>query len=171
VSDVYTTFIETEVLPRIERDYKVVLTKAPDGRATMGGSSGAACAFTMAWFHPELYRRVVSYSGTFVNQARPSTTLAPRGAWEYHATLIPAAERKPIRIWMEVGENDNGATRDEASFGNWILANQHMAAVLKEKGYPYRFVYAEGGRHTDANVIYQTLPQALQWVWQGYPIK
>jgi hypothetical protein len=43
-----------------------------------------------------------------------------------------------------------------------------MAAALKAKGYPYRFVYAEGARHTDANVIYQTLPQALQWLWQGY---
>jgi hypothetical protein len=52
-----------------------------------------------------------------------------------------------------------------------ILANQHMAAVLKAKGYAYRYVYAEGARHTDANVIYQTLPQALEYVWQGFPIK
>ena len=72
VSDTYTMFIETEVLPRIERDYKVRFTKDPEGRATMGGSSGAACALTMAWFHPELYRRVLSYSGTFVDQARGS---------------------------------------------------------------------------------------------------
>ena len=42
---------------------RVAFTKDPEGRATMGGSSGAACAFTMAWFHPELYRRVLSYSG------------------------------------------------------------------------------------------------------------
>ncbi len=171
VSGAYATFIETEVLPRIIRDYKITLTKDPDGRATMGGSSGAAAAFSMAWFHPELYRRVLSYSGTFVNQARPSTELAPRGAWEFHATLIPNSEKKPIRIWMEVGEFDNGATRDEASAGNWIIANQRMAAVLKAKGYAYRYVYAEGARHTDANVILQTLPQALQWLWQGYPIK
>jgi enterochelin esterase-like enzyme len=78
VSDTYTQFIETEVLPRVSRDYKITFTKDPEGRATMGGSSGAACASTMAWFHPELYRKVLSYSGTFVNQARPSTELAPR---------------------------------------------------------------------------------------------
>ena len=72
VSDKYTLFIETEVLPRIERDYKVRFTKDPEGRATMGGSSGAAAALTMAWMHPELYRRVLSYSGTFVDQARGS---------------------------------------------------------------------------------------------------
>jgi enterochelin esterase-like enzyme len=168
VSGQYTEFIESEVLPRVQRDYKVTLTKDPEGRATMGGSSGAACAMAMAWFHPELYRKVLSYSGTFVNQARPSTELAPRGAWEYHATFVPNSEKKPIRIWMEVGEFDNGAQREESSWGNWIIANRNMAAALKAKGYEYRFVYAEGARHTDANVIYQTLPQALQWLWQGY---
>jgi enterochelin esterase family protein len=168
VNDTYTKFIETEVLPKIEKDYKVTLTKDPEGRATMGGSSGAACALTMAWFHPELYRRVLSYSGTFVNQQSPVNPEILRGAWEYHATLIPNAEPKPIRIWMEVGGNDNGSTQDEASFHNWVLANQHMAAVLKAKGYHYRFVFAEEARHTDANVIYQTLPQALEYIWQGY---
>jgi enterochelin esterase family protein len=168
VNDTYTKFIETEVLPKIEKDYKVTLTKDPEGRATMGGSSGAACALTMAWFHPELYRRVLSYSGTFVNQQSPVNPEILRGAWEYHATLIPNAEPKPIRIWMEVGGNDNGSTQDEASFHNWVLANQHMAGVLKAKGYHYRFVFAEEARHTDANVIYQTLPQALEYIWQGY---
>jgi enterochelin esterase family protein len=171
VSDRYTQFIETEVLPKIAKDYKVAFTKDPDGRATMGGSSGAAAAFTMAWFHPELYRRVLSYSGTFVNQQSPVNPESPHGAWEYHATLLPKAEAKPIRVWMEVGGNDNGATATEESFHNWILANRHMAAVLKDKGYHYRFVFAEEARHTDASVILQTLPQALEYVWQGYPIK
>jgi enterochelin esterase family protein len=168
VSDKYTTFVETEVLPRIEKDFNVRLTKDPDGRATMGGSSGAACAFTMAWSHPELYRRVISYSGTFVNQENPQHPEISRGAWEYHASLIPNSPPKPIRIWMEVGGEDNGAASDEASLHNWVIANRHMAVALKEKGYHYRFVFAEGARHTDANVIYQTLPDALQYVWQGY---
>ena len=74
----------------------------------------------MAWFHPEWYRRVLSYSGTFVNQARGSNPAYPRGAWEYHATLFPNAERKPLRIWMHVSELDNGADRDES-----ITNNQH----------------------------------------------
>jgi enterochelin esterase family protein len=155
----------------VAKDYNVRFTTDPDGRATMGGSSGAACAFTMAWFHPELYRRVLSYSGTFVNQQFPVNPETPRGAWEYHATLIPNAEARPIRIWMEVGGNDNGATATEESYHNWILANRHMAAALKAKGYHYRFVFADEARHTDANVIYQTLPQALEYVWAGYPIK
>jgi hypothetical protein len=103
----YAEFVETEVLPLVERQYNVKLTKNPDGRATMGGSSGAACAFTMAWFHPELYRRVLSYSGTFVNQQSPLNPESPRGAWEYHATLIPNSPAKPIRVWMHVSERDN----------------------------------------------------------------
>ncbi len=171
VSDRYTTFIEQEVLPRVSRDYNVTLTKDPEGRATMGGSSGAACAFTMAWFHPELYRRVLSYSGTFVNQENPRNPEISRGAWEYHASLIPNSPAKPIRVWMHVGENDNGSTRDEASLHNWVIANQHMAAALKAKGYKYRYVYAEGSGHTDGAVINQTLAGALEWLWQGYVAK
>ena len=171
VSGTYATFIETEVLPRIARDYRVTFTNDPEGRATMGGSSGAACALTMAWFHPEQYRKVLSYSGTFVNQQSPVNPESPRGAWEYHATMIPSAAPRPLRIWLEVGERDNGFTRDEASYHNWVLANQRMAAVLKAKGYHYRFVFAEGAGHVDAAVVNQTLPEALLWLWQGYPIR
>ena len=171
LSGTYAIFIEREVLPKVARDYHVTFTKNPDGRATMGGSSGAAAALTMAWFHPELYHRVLSYSGTFVNQQSPYNPESPRGAWEYHQTIVPNAPVKPIRIWMEVGANDNGSTRDEASYHNWVLANQHMAAVLKAKGYHYRYVFAEGAGHVDGNVVDQTLPEALAYVWSGYPIK
>jgi enterochelin esterase family protein len=168
VSDAYTKFIESEVLPKIAKDYKVTFTTDPNGRATMGGSSGAACAFTMAWFHPELYRRVLSYSGTFVNQENPQHPEITRGAWEYHATLIPNNPAKPIRVWMEVGGLDNGNDRDEASLHNWVIANRHMAAALKAKSYHYQFVFADEARHTDANVIYQTLPEALEYLWADY---
>ena len=50
-------FIEAEVLPKVEKDYGVTLTRDGDGRMTLGGSSGGASAFTMARFHPELYHR------------------------------------------------------------------------------------------------------------------
>ncbi len=171
LSDRYTTFIETEVLPKITADYGVAFTKDPEGRATMGGSSGAACAFTMAWFHPELYRKVLSYSGTYVNQQWPVNAESPRGAWEYHASLIPNTPAKPIRIWMEVGEKDLGSKKDEASLRNWVLANQRMAAVLKARGYQYQYVFAEDAGHVDGRVLRQTLPEAMLWLWQGYPIK
>jgi hypothetical protein len=80
-----------------------------------------------------LYRRVLSYSGTFVDQARGSNPAYPFGAWEYHSTLIPNSERKPLRIWFHVSELDNGATREESTHGNWVLANQRMSTALKAK--------------------------------------
>jgi iron(III)-enterobactin esterase len=168
VSGVYTSFIETEVLPRITKEYGVAFTTDPEGRATMGGSSGAACAFTMAWFHPELYRRVLSYSGTYVNQQSPQSPTSPRGAWEYHATYIPYSAPKPIRIWMHVSERDNRNSDPEETWRNWVLANERMAAALKAKGYKYQYVYSRDSGHVDRAVVAQTLPLALEWLWKGY---
>ena len=84
VSGAYAEWVETEVLPLVEKNANVKLTKDPDGRATMGISSSGAAAFTMAWFHPELYHRVLAYSPTMVNQQWPHDTALPGGAWEYH---------------------------------------------------------------------------------------
>jgi iron(III)-enterobactin esterase len=171
VSDKYALFIETEVLPKIAADYGVKFTSDPEGRATMGGSSGAACAFTMAWFHPELYRRVLSYSGTYVDQESPENPQSPHGAWEYHEHFIPQNEAKPLRIWLQVGERDNGYKKDEAALHNWVMANQRMAAALKAKGYHYQYVFCLDAGHVDRNAVGQTLPEALLWLWQGYPVK
>jgi enterochelin esterase-like enzyme len=171
VSDTYANFIEKEVLPKISEDYKIKFTSDPEGRATMGGSSGGAAAFTMAWFHPDLYRKVLTYSGTYVNQQFPEDRRTPHGAWEYHENLIKKAAKKPIRVWLEVSENDNGHDRDEASFHNWVMANQRMAAELKAKEYDYRYVFAKAAGHTDGRVTKQTLPSALEWLWHGYKAK
>jgi enterochelin esterase family protein len=169
VSGKFAEFVEAEILPKVEKDYSVTLTKDPDGRMTLGGSSGGAVALTMAWFHPELYHRVLTYSGTFTNQQ--SGPDAPHGAWEYHEHFIPENPAKPLRIFLEAGERDNGATSSASGFHNWVIANARMADVLKAKGYHYQFVYAKGAGHTDGKVIAQTYPQALEWVWSGYPIK
>jgi len=171
VSDQYAKWVESELLPRAAKEANVKFSTDPDARATMGGSSGGAAAFTMAWFRPDLYHRVLTYSGTYVDQQSPKNPDSPRGAWEYHAKFIPESAPKPIRIWLEVSENDNGATRDEASLHNWVMANQRMAAALKAKGYPYCYVFAKSAKHTDGRVTRQTLPAALEWLWQGYPIK
>ena len=171
VDDTYAKFIEKEVLPKISKDYHVKFTTDPEGRATMGGSSGAACAFTMAWFHPELYRKVLSYSGTYVNQQSPEDRKTPHGAWEYHENFIKRSAKKPIRIWLHVSEKDNGWERDEASLHNWVMANQRMAAELKAKGYDYKYVFAKNAGHVDGKVTHQTLPEALEWLWKGYPLK
>jgi enterochelin esterase-like enzyme len=169
VSDRYSNWVEQELLPAVTQRYGVTFTTDPEGRGTLGGSSGAAAAFTMAWFHPERYHKVLSYSGTFVNQAWPVDPATPRGAWEYHDHLIAKAAKKPIRIWMEVGEKDNRFDNPEASWHNWPLANNRMATVLKKKGYDYRYVFAMGAGHVDNRVVMQTLPAAMEWLWRDYP--
>ncbi len=168
VSGRFAEFIEAEVLTKVAKDYNVTFTKDPDGRATMGGSSGGAAAFSMAWFHPELYHRVLTYSGTYTNNQSVVDPASLHGAWEYHEHLVPRSAAKPLRIWMEVGENDNGSVNTAADFHNWVIANERMAVVLKAKGYHYQFVFAEGAGHVDGKVVTQTLPQALEWLWQGY---
>jgi enterochelin esterase family protein len=165
----FAEFIESEVLPLVERNCGVKLTKDPEGRATMGGSSGGAAALEMAWYHPEWYHRVVVYSGTFVNQQWPFNPETPDGAWDFHEKLIPQSEPKPIRIWLEVGDRDllnPNVMRD--NMHDWVAANHRMAIMLKSKGYHYQYVFALNAGHVDRAVKNQTLPEALEWVWQGY---
>jgi iron(III)-enterobactin esterase len=165
----YAEFVETEVLPLVEQQYNVKLTKDPEGRATMGCSSGAAAALIMAWYHPELYHRVLSYSGTYVNQQWPPNPDTPGGAWEFHRRLIPESPAKPIRIWMEVGDRDlfnPNVMRD--NMHDWVIANENMAKALAAKSYRYQFVFARNAGHCDRGVKQQTLPRALEWLWKGY---
>ena len=167
----YAEFVETEVLPRVEMEAHVKLTHDPDGRATMGSSSGGSCALIMAWFYPELYHRVLTYSGTYVNQQWPHSGKTPHGAYEFHEHLIPQSAKKPLRLWMEVGDRDllnPNVMRD--GMHDWVDANERMAKVLAAKGYHYQFVFAENAGHVDHAVKEQTLPEALRYVWQGYPI-
>jgi enterochelin esterase-like enzyme len=169
MSGKYAEFVESEVLPLVEKQANVKLTKDPEGRATMGGSSGGSCALIMAWYHPEWYHRVLTYSGTYVNQQWPPNPEAPHGAWEFHEHLIPNSSRKPIRLWMEVGDRDlfnPNVMRD--NMHDWVVANENMAKVLAAKGYHYQFVFARNGGHTDRAVKQQTLPEALEYLWQGY---
>jgi hypothetical protein len=168
----YAEFVETEVLPLVEAKCHVRLTRDPEGRATMGGSSGGSCALIMAWYHPELYHRVLTYSGTYVNQQWPYDPATPHGAWEFHEHLIPASPRKPIRIWMEVGDRDllnPNVMRD--GMHDWVVANENMAKVLAAKGYHYQFVFARNAAHTDRTVKQQTLAEALEYIWQDYTIR
>src|SRR5712671_1557607 len=165
----YAEFVETEVLPLVEKAYNLKLTKDPEGRATMGGSSGGSAALIMAWYHPELYHRVLTYSGTYVNQQWPPSAETPHGAWEFHEHLIPNSPVKPLRIWMEVGDRD--LLNPNVMLDNmhdWVVANENMAKVLAAKGYHYQFVFAKNAGHTDRTVKQQTLPEALEYLWQGY---
>jgi enterochelin esterase-like enzyme len=180
MSERLARFIHEEVLPAVAQNPEIraaypkfALTRDPEGRAVMGCSSGGAAALTMAWFRPDLFRRVIAYSGTFVDQQdddAPEEALFPFGAWEYHSSkrLIETTNKKPLRIFTHVSENDNGAQNPEESHRNWVMAGERTAAALKAKGYPYRYVFSRASGHCESKIYEQTLADALAWVWQGY---
>jgi enterochelin esterase-like enzyme len=182
LSDRYARFVQNEVLPAVLADSKIKaaypnlsLTTDPDGRGAIGCSSGGAAALAMGWFRPEWFRRIVTYSGTFVaqqNPAAPEHALFPDGAWDYHSDLklIAMSELKPLRIFINANEKDNGYDAAESGRHNWLMANQRTASALKARGYHYRFVEGLGASHCQGSVQDLTLPDALLWVWRGYPV-
>jgi S-formylglutathione hydrolase FrmB len=199
VSGTYAEFVETEVLPLVEQVAGVRLTHDPDARIAWGESSGSPAALSMAWFHPEWYHRVLSSSGTFVNQQWPHNPALPGGAWEFHSKwagpapnpllgvegfnlagpqpstfpagspLIPNTPRKPIRIWLEVGDRDAwGYNLMWDGMHDQVLANENLAKVLAAKGYEYQFIFARNAGHVDQPTVHQTFPHALEYLMQGY---
>lgn len=183
MSDRLARFIDSEVLPavvnhpEIRQQYpKFAITEDPWGRGVMGCSSGGAAALTMGWFRPDLFRRLVTYSGTFVDQQdddAPEEKDYPLGAWEYHSgmKLIENSEKKPLKIFTHVAEFDLRANDPEETYHNWVMANRRTADVLKAKGYDYRFVFSRQSRHCDRRVFEQTLADTLVWMWSDYKPK
>ena len=145
----YSKFLINELLPYVTAKYSVKITDDPELRAIGGMSSGAICAFTVAWERPDSFRKVLSQIGSFTNI---------RGGHVYPA-LIRKTERKPIRVFLQDGSNDLNNLH-----GNWPLANQEMASALAFSGYDFKFVFGTGnhsGRH--GGVI---LPDSLRWLWR-----
>ena len=180
MSDRLARFINDEVLPAvlanadIKAAYpKLAFTANPWGRAVLGCSSGGAAALSMAWFRPDLFRRVMAYSGTFVDQQdddAPDEAKYPLGAWEYHSSmkLIETGEKKPLRIFTHVSENDLRAKDAENTYHNWVMAGGRTSAALEAKGYHHRFVFTRATGHCDKRVFELTLADTLVWVWRGY---
>ncbi len=180
MSDRLARFINDEVLPAvlanadIKAAYpKLALTSNPWGRAVMGCSSGGAAALSMGWFRPDLFRRIIAYSGTFVDQQDDDAAEEaqyPLGAWEYHSgmKLIETSEKKPLRIFTHVSENDLRAKDTEESHHNWVMAGERTAASLKARGYHHRYVFSKATGHCDGRVFNQTLADTLVWIWRGY---
>jgi iron(III)-enterobactin esterase len=180
MSDRLARFISDEMLPavlanaEVKAAYpKLAFTQNPWGRAVIGCSSGGAAALSMGWFRPDLFRRVIAYSGTFVDQQdddAPEEAKYPLGAWEYHSSmkLIEKGEKKPLRIFTHVSENDNRAKDPEGTYHNWVMAGERTAAALKSKGYHHRYVFSRATGHCDKRVFEQTLADTLVWIWRGY---
>src|SRR4029453_11523488 len=169
MSDRLARFINDEVFPAvlanadIKAAYpKLAFTNNPRGRAVIGCSSGGAAALSMGWFRPDLFRRIIAYSGTFVDQQddEPAEEAKnPLGAWEYHSgmKLIETTEQKPLRIFTHVSENDLRSNDAEETHHNWVMAGQRTAGALKARGYHQRFGFSKATKHCDGKVFNQTL--------------
>src|ERR1041385_8481324 len=180
MSDRLARFIHDEVLPAVLNNAEIkaafpqlALTENPWGRAVIGCSSGGAAALSMGWFRPDWFRRIIAYSGTFVDQQdddAPEEAKYPLGAWEYHSgmKLIENSPKKPLRIFTHVSENDLRQNDPEETHHNWVMAGERTAAALKTKGYHQRFVFSLATRHCDGRVFEQTLADTLVWIWRGY---
>lgn len=170
-SDKYYQFVETELLPQavaqvmMQASLVLNLTKNPEGRGAYGGSSGGAAAFTMGWFHPESYRRLLTISGSFVALQKTPPDF-PNGCADYFGTSVPntvpnTTPNKPLRVFIEAGSNDLLSP-------TWRNANDSMGKALAAKGYHYRYVQAQGAVHEDTGARHQYLPDAMLWLWRGY---
>jgi enterochelin esterase-like enzyme len=171
VSGEFWEYMTTEVMPAVLAHEPITaaypnfkLTSNPSGRGGYGCSSGASAVMGMAWFGD--FTRLLTYSGTFTALQRSDTY--PDGAWEYPSLIREEPVKPGLRIFLHVSQNDIGSTDAESTHRNWVIANQNMAAALTEKGYHYRFVFSEGSGHCPGEVMGQTLPDALVWLWRGY---
>lgn len=179
MSDRFACFINDEILPAVEKYNKIKelypgfnISRNPWDRAVLGCSSGGAAAFTMGWFRPDLFRRIISYSGTFTDMQdddAPEEQIYPLGAWDYHSgmKLIEKNDKKPLRIFLHVSENDLNAGATGESHFNWVMANERMATELQKKGYNIRYLFSLNSGHCDLKVFENTLSETLLWVWQN----
>jgi sugar lactone lactonase YvrE/enterochelin esterase-like enzyme len=152
VSDDYARFLIDELLPHVSKTHGLALSTDPNDRAVAGNSSGAIAAFVAAWQRPDAFRRVFSGIGTYVNL---------RGGNSLPA-LVRKTEPKPIRVFLEDGQNDlNNYT------GSWFIANQDMLSALEYAGYDVRHEWGDGehnSRHATA-----IFPDVLRWLWRDWP--
>jgi enterochelin esterase-like enzyme len=153
LDDQYARFIIEEMLPEVGKKYN--LTSDPALRAIGGSSSGAICAFTVAWHRPDQFRNVISMIGSFTNI---------HGGHVY-PELILKEPKKPIRVFLQDGIHDLRSPQNVER--DWYLQNQKMKAALAEKGYDFAFVLGEGGHSDDHGGA--MLPQMLRWIWRDAP--
>jgi enterochelin esterase-like enzyme len=161
LDDKYARVIVDELLPVLAKSYN--LSTDPNDRAIGGASSGAIAAFTVAWHRPTHFSKVLSTIGSFTNI---------RGGHVY-PDLIRSSEKKPIRIFLQDGLNDNRAVRGEgptATYNperDWHAQNRKMVAALTEKGYDVNFTWGIGTHSNKQGGA--ILPDMLRWLWRDYP--
>jgi enterochelin esterase family protein len=160
LDDKYSKLIVDELLPAIRKDYKI--SDDPNDRAIAGASSGAICAFTVAWHRPDQFRKVISTIGSFTNIM----------GGHVYPDLVRQNERKPIRIYLQDGLNDNRGLRGrgpDARYDpnwDWHAQNVKMVAALTERGYDVNYCWGIGTHSNKQGGA--IMPEMLRWLWRDY---
>jgi enterochelin esterase-like enzyme len=158
LDDLYARVIVDELLPALSKEYNI--SSDPAQRGIGGASSGAIAAFTVAWQRPKQFRKVLSIVGSFTNI---------RGGHAY-ADIVARAPRKPLRIFLQDGRNDNRGRREGPydPTWDWFLQNTRLLKVLTQKGYDVNHTWGIGKhsqRHGGA-----ILPEMMRWLWRDQPV-
>jgi enterochelin esterase family protein len=156
LSPQYASFLLEEILPEVEKSVR--LRHDAGSRAIAGISSGGICAFTVAWERPSEFSKVLSWVGSFTNIASGKSL---REGGHNYAAIIRKTDKKPIRVFLQDGENDL-----DNPHGSWWLANLQMARSLAFKNYDYKAVWGKGF-HSPAHGR-AILPDSLRWLWRDY---
>jgi enterochelin esterase-like enzyme len=158
LDDRYARVIVDELMPALSKEYNI--SKDPEHRGIGGASSGAIAAFTVAWHRPDHFRKVLSLIGSFVDL---------RGGHAY-ADIVRTSERKPIRIYLQDGRNDNRTRRDGTydEKRDWFLQNVRLMRALAEKGYDVNYSWGIG-RHSQKHGG-AILPDMLRWLWRDHTV-
>src|SRR5438128_1714203 len=158
LDDRYARVITEELLPALDKDYHI--SKDPEMHGIGGSSSGAIAAFTVAWERPNHFRKVLSNVGSFVNL---------RGGHVYPERVL-ASEKKPIRIFLCDGRNDNRGFRngvyDEKM--DWFYQNVRLMKALMQKNYDVNYTWGmnlHGQKFGGA-----ILPEMMRWLWRDGPV-
>ncbi len=158
LNDQYARMIVDELLPALQKDYNI--SDQPEDRGIGGASSGAICAFTVAWHRPDAFRKVISTIGSFTNI---------RGGHVY-PQLVRNSEKKPIRIFLQEGMNDNRGRRRGGQYDpkwDWYLQNRKMVDALTDKGYDVNYCFGIGTHSNKQGGA--MMPEMMRWLWRDYP--
>ena len=158
LDDRYARVIIDELLPALKKEYNI--SDNPEHRGIGGASSGAIAAFTVAWERPDQFRKVLSIVGSFVNL---------RGGHVYPEKVMEG-ERKPIRVFLQDGRNDNRGLRGDRYDPNrdWFHQNVRLAEALTKKGYDLNYTWGIGrhGQKQGGAIV----PEMMRWLWRDGPI-
>ena len=158
LDDRYSRLIVGELLPVLKKQYTI--SDDPEHRAIAGASSGAICAFTVVWHRPDQFRKVISTIGSFTNIM----------GGHVYPDLIRQGERKPIRVFLQDGLNDNRGVRRGGRYDptwDWHAQNIKMVEALTEKEYDLNYTWGIGTHSNKQGGA--IMPEMLRWLWRDYP--